>query len=182
MLSEHKYQKIPQVPTTAVEVYRMLPEGTRCEVYFNEMVMLSPRSSACQLLTSEINVRLYLFLQEINMGKVIPAPIDVYFTNYDSAVQSDSVVLLNDNLDKIQTDGIYGTPDIIIQILPGNQDNTTDRKRSLYEKAGVKEYFLIDPENKKTTLLTLNASGLYEQTHEEIGILKSSLLSCNIAF
>jgi hypothetical protein len=41
---------------------------------------------------------------------------------------------------------------------------------------------MIDPENKNVTLLTLNASGLYEQTYEETGVLKSKIIGCNIEF
>ncbi|TFF34243.1 PDDEXK family nuclease [Mucilaginibacter psychrotolerans] len=58
----------------------------------------------------------------------------------------------------------------------------TKRKRALYEKAGVKEYFMIDPENKITTLLSRDASGIYQQTYEQVGLLKSSLLACDISF
>jgi len=71
---------------------------------------------------------------------------------------------------------------IIIEIISTNRAYDTQRKRVLYEKVGVKEYFMIDPENKKTTLLTLNSSGVYEQTYEEAGVFNSEILSCSITF
>ena len=77
---------------------------------------------------------------------------------------------------------MYGVPAIIIEIISTNRAFDTKRKRSLYEKVGVKEYFMIDPKNKKTTLLTLNSQGVYEQTYEDTGLLKSGILSCEINF
>jgi len=183
MNDQHKYKNfISEIPSTAVEVYRMLPEGTRCEVIFNELIMSPSPSSLHQLLLSELNALLYFFLKDAGSGKVIPSPIDVYLENYDSVIQPDLVIILNENLHQIKVDGVYGAPDIAIEILSTNRAYDTLRKRVLYEKAGVKEYFMIDPENKKTTLLTLNASGVYEQTYEEAGVFNSKILCCSIAF
>ncbi|MDP9075923.1 MAG: Uma2 family endonuclease [Bacteroidota bacterium] len=183
MSDQHKYKNfISEIPSTAVEVYRMLPEGTRCEVIFNELIMSPSPSSSHQLLLSDLHVLIYSFIKERNLGKVILSPFDVYFEEYDSAVQPDLMVLSNENLNKIGKDGLYGAPDIVVEILSQNRAYDTKRKKVLYEKAGVKEYFMIDPENKTTTLLTLSASGIYEQTYEETGVLKSSILSCTLTF
>jgi Uma2 family endonuclease len=183
MSDQHKYKNvISEIPSTAVEVYRMLPEGTRCEVIFNELIMSPSPTPIHQLLLSDLHAMLYYFLKSAKLGKVISSPIDVYLENNDSVVQPDLIVILNENLHQIKTDGIYGAPDIAVEILSRNRAYDTKRKRALYEKAGVKEYFMIDPENKKTILLTLNASGVYEQTYEETGLLKSELLNCDITF
>jgi Uma2 family endonuclease len=183
MNEKHKYQQvITEIPSTAVDIYRMLPEGTRCEVIFNELIMSPSPTPLHQLLLTDLLTLLYGFLKNSAKGKVIPSPIDVYLEDMDSVVQPDLIVLLAENLHKIKGDGIYGAPDIAIEILSRNRAYDTKRKRSLYEKAGIKEYFLIDPENKNTTLLTLDASGVYQQTYEATGVLKSALLACDISF
>jgi hypothetical protein len=41
---------------------------------------------------------------------------------------------------------------------------------------------MIDPENKRITLLTLNASGVYEQSYEGTGVLTSAIISCSLNF
>jgi Uma2 family endonuclease len=125
---------------------------------------------------------LYGFLKESNKGKVIPAPTDVYMESKESVVQPDLIVLLNESLGKIKSDGIYGAPDIVIEILSRNRNYDTQKKRVLYEQAGVKEYFMIDPDNRKTTLLTLNSSGIYAQTYEEAGRFQSFVLNLNVNF
>ena len=183
MGEQNKYRNlIPEIPSTAVDVYRMLPEGTRCEVIFNELIMSPSPTPLHQLLLSDLHALIYAFLKENKSGKVVPSPIDVYLEGYDSAIQPDLLVILTENLQLIGDDGIYGAPDVIIEILSRNKAYDTQRKRTLYEKAGVKEYFMIDPKNKKTTLLTLNGSGIYEQTYEAIGVINSTVLSCSLAF
>lgn len=183
MSDQHKYKNvISEIPSTAVEVYRMLPEGTRCEVIFNELIMAPSPSLEHQSLSIQLTALLFQFLNENPVGKLCAAPFDVYFEDLQSVVQPDLFIVLNERKAIIQKNGVHGVPDLIIEIISINRSYDTQRKRSLYEKAGVKEYFLIDPENKKTTLLTLNAIGVYEQTYEEIGLLKSALLDCKIAF
>ena len=183
MSDQHKYKNfISEIPSTAIEVYQMLPEGTRCEVIFNELIMSPSPSIPHQLLLSDLHVLIYTFLKEHNYGKVIPAPADVYLENYDSVIQPDLLIISNKNLDKIKDDGFHGVPDVIIEILSSNRKYDTRRKKELYENAGVKEYFMIDPENKRTTLLTLSPAGVYEQAYEETGLLKFGILLCDIAF
>lgn len=183
MDERQKYQYfISEIPRTAVDIYRMLPEGTRCEVVFNELTMSPAPTPLHQFLLSDLHALIYLHLKETGIGKVASSPIDVYLENHDSVIQPDLLVILNGDLHKIRQDGIYGAPSIIIEILSRNKGYDTKRKRALYEKAGVKEYFMIDPDNKRTTLLTLNTDGIYEQAYEEAGVLRSSILACSLNF
>jgi Uma2 family endonuclease len=179
---DEKYDYFPWRPTTAIEVYQMLPEGTRCEVIFNTLVMSPSPTFSHQQLLADLHAILYLFLKDQNLGKAILSPFDVYIENHDSVVQPDLIIILNENLHLIQDNGFHGAPDIAIEILSPNRAYDTKRKRALYEKGGVKEYFMIDPENKKTVLLTLNSAGVYEQTYEETGMLRSQLLQCSFSF
>jgi len=183
MSDQHKYKNvISEIPSTAIDVYRMLPEGTRCEVIFNELITAPSPSREHQSLLIRLTAQLFQFLNENPIGELCAAPFDVYFEQLQSVVQPDLFIVLSERKDIIQKNGVHGVPDVVIEIISTSRSYDTQRKLSLYEKAGVKEYFLIDPENKKTTLLTLNSSGVYEQTYEEAGILKSALLSCNIVF
>ncbi len=183
MNDQHKYKSyIPEVPSTAVEVYRMLPEGTRCEVIFNELSMSPSPSREHQFILIKLTTLLFQFLNDKQKGTLLTAPFDVYFEDEQSVVQPDLFVVLKEDEQIIQKNGVHGTPSVIIEIISTNRAYDTQRKRALYEKVGVKEYFMIDPENKKTTLLTLNTSRVYEQTYETEGIFNSEILSCNISF
>lgn len=50
------------------------------------------------------------------------------------------------NRDIIKKDGIHGTPDLIVEVLsPSTAKNDKGYKKELYEKSGVKEYWIVDP-------------------------------------
>ena len=165
-----------------MSLYKGLPEITGCEVIFNEMTMSPSPSREHQTLLIKLTAILFQFLNENPVGTLLTAPFDVYFDDLQSVVQPDLFIVLNENGDIIKKNGVYGTPSVIIEIISTNRSYDTKKKRSVYEQAGVKEYFMIDPENKKTTLLTLNPSGIYEQTYEETGVLDSAVLNLNTNF
>jgi Uma2 family endonuclease len=174
--------RIPPVPTNAIEVYQMLPEGTRCEVIFNELIMSSQPSREHLFTLIKLTTLLFQFLNDNEAGTLLTAPFDVYLDEQQSVVQPDLFIVLKKDEHTINKKGVNGVPAIIIEIISTNRAYDTQRKRTLYEQAGVKEYFMIDPENKLTTLLTLNAQDVYEQTYEETGLLRSAIINCNISF
>ena len=183
MSAQRKYQNIiSEIPATAVDIYRMLPEGTRCEVVFNELSMSPSPSREHQAILIKLTAMLFQFLIDNPIGTLLAAPFDVYFEDLQSVVQPDLFIVAAENADIIKKNGVYGIPSLIIEIISTNRTYDTQKKRSLYEKAGVKEYFMIDPENKKVILLTLNNSGVYEQSYEETGILKSAVFDFQINF
>jgi len=183
MGDQHNYKNLlSEIPSTAVEVYRMLPEGTRCEVIFNELIMSPSPSREHQFLLIKLTTLLFKFLEDNPKGTLLTAPFDVYFEQEQSIVQPDLFIVLNSDQEVIKKNGVYGVPAIIIEIVSTNRAYDTQRKRALYEKVGVQEYFMIDPENKSVTLLTLNSDNVYEQTYEEVGLFTSGIISCNISF
>jgi Uma2 family endonuclease len=183
MDEKDKYQNfITEIPSTAVDIYRMLPEGTRCEVIFNELSMSPSPSREHQKVLIKLTAILFEFLNQHPVGELFSAPFDVYFEAQQSVVQPDLFVVLNADQDTIKKNGVHGVPSLIIEIVSTNRSYDTQKKRALYETVGVKEYFIIDPENKKTTLLTLSPTGIYEQTYEEAGVLNSAVLSCSLTF
>jgi Uma2 family endonuclease len=183
MDKQNRYQNvIREIPVTAVDIYRMLPEGTRCEVVFNELSMSPSPSREHQAILIKLTAILFQFLSDNPIGTLMTAPFDVYFEELQSVVQPDLFVVLDHDKNIIKKNGVYGIPELIIEIISTNRAYDTQKKRALYEQAGVTEYFMIDPDNRKTTLLTLNASGVYIKTYEETGRLRSSILNLDINF
>lgn len=69
--------------------------------------------------------------------------VDVYLTENDRVIP-DAMIVCNKNI--IRLDGIHGTPDLIVEVLsPGTAKNDRGCKKNLYETAGVKEYWIVDP-------------------------------------
>ena len=69
--------------------------------------------------------------------------VDVYLTENDRVIP-DAMIVCNKN--NIKLDGIHGAPDLVVEVLsPGTAKNDKGYKKDLYETAGVKEYWIIDP-------------------------------------
>ncbi|MCD9020699.1 Uma2 family endonuclease [Cohnella silvisoli] len=78
-------------------------------------------------------------------GKSYLAPLDVHFDE-ENIVQPDVIYINRDNLGIIRDGFVFGVPDLVVEILSkstGRRDKTI--KKALYERFGVKEYWLTDP-------------------------------------
>ena len=78
-------------------------------------------------------------------GETILAPMDVHFDE-DNVLQPDVIYIAKENLAIIRDGFVFGAPDLIVEILSestGRRDKTI--KKAVYERFGVKEYWLADP-------------------------------------
>ena len=103
-----------------------------------------------QKISSELHGQLYSLLK----GKpceVFAAPFDVRLNaagdNDDTVVQPDIVVVCDKS--KLDEKGCNGAPDMVVEILsPTTAGHDRILKFKQYLKAGVREYWIVDPENK----------------------------------
>lgn len=170
-------------PRTIMEAYKSLPEGTLAELIDNVIYMSPSPVSKHQLILNEINFQLLQFFRKEKQAIVYIAPFDVYLDEYSNAVQPDIIVVLSENQDIIDPQGhIHGVPDLLVEVLsPGNKDHDMIKKKDLYERFGVKEYWMVDPETKLALGYSLQANK-YVKTAETIGAIKSPLLGTEFNF
>jgi Uma2 family endonuclease len=170
-------------PKTIMEVFKMLPEGTLAELIDNQIYMTASPIAAHQRLQIRLSSMIFDFLEKTKSGEVLTAPMDVYFDHQSNAIQPDIFVILNTQDDIIDAKGhVNGIPDLIIEILsPGNRDHDLVRKKELYERFGVKEYIIVDPENKDVWQYVL-LSGRYEAQPSQPGAFTSHLLQIPLSF
>jgi Uma2 family endonuclease len=115
------------------------------------------------------------------LGEVRVAPYDVHL-DAENIFQPDIVFVAKGNINKIKERGLYGAPDLVIEILsPGNKKYDKRDKKDIYEKYGVKEYWIIDPADKQVTGYTL-VNDEFVQTNSETAIINSALLNLSITF
>ena len=77
---------------------------------------------------------------------VIPDGTDLYLTEEDRFVPDVMVVC---DRDKIRRDGVHGAPDLVVEVLsPSTMRNDRMGKKEVYQTCGVREYWLVDPENR----------------------------------
>ena len=165
-----------QPPRTMMEVFDMLPEGTLAELIGNQLYMSPAPLYNHQKIAKALIKALDKVIEETGKGTVIMAPFDVKLDASRNAVQPDITVILKTNPNQI-VDGRYSVvPDLLVEILsPGNKDHDLITKKDLYEKFGVKEYWIIDPETKLALGFSIR-EGHYSKIGESIGKIHSLIL------
>ena len=109
-----------------------------------------------QQISGNLNDALRSFVKKNNIGQIFYAPVDVFLTEYN-VPQPDLVYVSKENEAIIDLDeGILGVPDLVVEIIsPSSVRSDRVTKKDLYESFGVKEYWIIDPNNTSIEIHTL---------------------------
>jgi Uma2 family endonuclease len=87
-----------------------------------------------------------------------------------TVVQPDLCIICDEN--KLDERGCIGSPDLVIEILsPGNSKKEMKYKFDLYQEAEVKEYWIVNPENKSLQIYQLQKEiyiGLHPLIEEDV--------------
>jgi Uma2 family endonuclease len=168
-------------PRTILEVFESLPEGTRCEVINNTLVMSPAPSDTHQKILGKIFAQLTVYVDDNKLGELRIAPYDVYLSK-ENIVQPDIVLILNNKSDQIEERGFFGTPDLIIEVLStSNAGYDKKEKKDLYEKFGVGEYWIIEPFKKLATGFTF-VDKKFVRLESKTGIIHSTAFGFTIRF
>lgn len=131
-------------------------EAPRTELLNGKIVMMSSPS----VNHSQVASNIYYAFRNYLKGKTCRAfndGVDVYLTDDDRVIPDAMIVC---NRDIIRLDGIHGAPDLIVEVLsPGTAKNDRGYKKSLYEKSGVKEYWIVDPVSRTLEAYILSDGG-----------------------
>ncbi|OHD78359.1 MAG: hypothetical protein A3J97_00070 [Spirochaetes bacterium RIFOXYC1_FULL_54_7] len=157
-----------------LDQWRSWPEGKRWELIGGIAYAMGPAPRVPhQRLSRSLSSALDVFLEGKDCEPFY-APVDVFLPksdpeSSDTVVQPDVFVVCDP--DKIQDDGIHGSPDFVVEVL---SDSTTCKdmatKKQLYERSGVREYWIVNPESGSVFPYVLS-EGRYGPTTE---ILKGS--------
>ena len=100
--------------------------------------------------------------------KIFAAPFDVRLPHFSKKLNKDVTTVVQPDLcvicdpAKLDAKGCIGAPDLIIEILsPGNSKKEMHDKYSIYEEAGVREYWLVQPSEKAIFRYVLNENGKF---------------------
>ena len=162
-----------------------LDEGERFELLNGEAYAMSAPNTKHQAILMELSSQFHLFLRG-KPCKVFPAPFDVrlfYKENEsdDTVVQPDIVVICDKT--KLGPEGCRGAPDLVVEILsPSNTAIEMQQKLELYREAGVKEYWVVDPENNSLIVYYLQGDITYAKTYKSADtVAVKTLPGLNIA-
>jgi len=145
--------------------YRTWPEEARYELIDGLAYAMVPAPSVShQVIVVEL-VRQIADALEESACQVLIAPVDLRLPHGDEAddavdtvVQPDLLVVCDPA--KVDERGVRGAPDWIVEVLsPATAAHDQVHKRALYERNGVREYWLVHPTDRIVTIYRLEASG-----------------------
>ena len=141
-------------------------EDERFELIDGEVYMMSPPLRVHQEISGELFTQIHDYLKG-KQCKVYPAPFAVRLfeeagdapEDVDTMVEPDITVVCDpEKLDKY---GCRGAPDMVIEILsPPTRRHDLAVKYRLYQRAGVREYWIVDPDTRTVQVFHLE-EGLY---------------------
>ena len=122
-------------------------DGLRHELIDGEHYVTPSPNTKHQKIVVTLAARIFNWVEEHNAGKIFVAPFDVVFTKFD-VVEPDVVYMSNERAAEVLTDAnIQGVPELVVEVgSPSTRKRDETVKRALYERAGVSEYWVIDPE------------------------------------
>lgn len=149
------------------EDYQRLPaDGRRYEIVEGVLYVTPAPTFDHQFSTYELARRLGNFVTERGLGVVLGAPFDVRLPGVADPVQPDLLYFRTGNEPQAGDKNFQGVPDLIVEVLsPGSRRLDQKVKLDAYEKAGVPEYWLVDPGARAITVRALNP----ERRFEEVG-------------
>lgn len=150
-------QELISPPRTIMEVYKMLPEGTLTDLIDGRLYVWPVPFTAHARMKGKLLIELANFIKENPLGEILPGPLDIYLDETNNVVQSDILFISNENPSQLgEEDPYQGTPDLLVEILSHhNPEHDLVTKKKIYEKFGVKEYWIIDPVTKESIVYQL---------------------------
>jgi Uma2 family endonuclease len=168
-----------QKPKTYEDLLALPDDGKRYELFNGVIVeMPAPLVAHQRLLMRLGSILLQFFDRHENLGDVIPAPVDVRLAPH-FVFQPDLVVLLKDNpnyehLNDLKL--IEGAPDLVIEILsPTSLIYDAIEKAANYSSYGVREYWIVDPDQKSVDVRVLHGRE-FVSISQESGVIRSEIV------
>lgn len=146
--------------------YKEWKDDGRWELINGNPFLMAPPSRIHQEILREILTIFSVYLKDKSC-KVYSAPFGVRLPkgnekdeDIETVVEPDIVVVCDKS--KLDDEGCKGAPDLVVEIVsPSTARNDKIKKFNLYEMAGVKEYWIVEPDNKIVTVFTLDDDKRY---------------------
>lgn len=186
---------LPQAKYYTYEDILNWPGDERVELIDGEPYLIrSSPSSEHQTISLELILQIGSYLRG-KKCRLYHAPYDVRLFEkdgdqpyqVDTVVQPDLLVVCDPS--KVDSNGCKGAPDLVIEILsPSTRQHDRLTKLNLYRRAGVKEYWIVDPEEKTVIVMTLEDGEHYAPTaysanaRVPVGVLEDCVIDLGPVF
>ena len=128
-------------------------DGKRHELIDGEHYVTPSPVTKHQRIVVRLVTALGSFLENKPLGEIFAAPFDVILSRAD-VVQPDILYVSRDRSEIVTDPNVQGAPDLVVEVLsPGTRRRDLGIKRRLYERSGIREYWIVDPDRETVAVL-----------------------------
>jgi Uma2 family endonuclease len=151
----------PQTGLTYADLERFPDDGLRRELIGGELFVTAAPRLRHQEVVGEVFVLLRTYATE-HGGRAYLAPTDVFLSDVD-VVEPDVLFVSAEHLDRLEEKFVRSAPDVVVEVSsPTTRPVELTRKKDLYERYGVPEYWYLDLEVDRVEVYWME-SGRYGQ-------------------
>ncbi|WP_420635551.1 Uma2 family endonuclease [Candidatus Palauibacter sp.] len=155
---------MPLPSITWQDVQQMPDDGNRYEAIEGDLYMTPAPTFRHQLVSWRLSRALDRCLSEPGRGLVLYAPLGVEFPATGEGVQPDILFVSRERREIITEAGIVDAPDLVVEILsPSTAGRDRSIKLRLYERQGVREYWIVDPDENTVDVWRFSEEPAHER-------------------
>ncbi|MFQ5794089.1 MAG: Uma2 family endonuclease [Candidatus Bipolaricaulia bacterium] len=160
--------EVPTEKLTYEEFLEWCDEDTWAEWVDGEVIVLAPASRKHQELADFLTQVLGIFVKQQELGVVLSAPFQMKTGPELPGREPDLLFVAKERLDLLKETYLEGPADLVVEIIsPESRLRDRGEKFAEYELGGVKEYWLLDPEERRADFYILGEDGRYRLTDSE---------------
>ncbi len=159
-------QAHPHVRRLTYDDFLLFPDdGMRHELIDGEHYVTPSPNLRHQELVGRLHFEIQLYLrQNSGRGRVFVAPLDVVFTRWD-VVEPDLLFVTDDQSHILTANNVQGAPSLVVEVLsPYTRRTDQHTKRQLFDRGGVREYWVVDPDAADLTIYRRTDGGVFPMT------------------
>ena len=150
------------VPYTYQEYCYLPNDGRRYEIIEGELYVTPSPSSMHQTVSRRLQFALMSQLELPGIAYVFDAPYDIILAE-TTVVEPDLAIIRKTRRSSISKRGFEGPPDVAVEILSSStRGNDVVLKKAAYARAGIQEYWIVDPDLGHVEVFRLKETG-YDQ-------------------
>jgi Uma2 family endonuclease len=176
LLAPVEPRKMTRHLVTYEEFLAWADEDTLAEWVNGEVVMYSPASRRNQEISLFLGQVIGLHVEHSGAGRILVSPFQMKLAQ--SGREPDLLFVAQEHLERLKETHLDGPADLVVEIVsPESAGRDRGEKFYEYEQAGIPEYWMIDPQTKRSEFYQLTAANQYRLVPPDAkGVYHSAVL------
>jgi Uma2 family endonuclease len=154
----------------------LVNDDRKADLIDGVIYMASPDNTAANKLFMWLSALMEWFVEMLELGEVFGSRVALRLDNHNGP-EPDIAFVCKERLHLVKEGHIAGPADLAVEIVsPESIERDYVKKRRQYQRAGILEYWIVDPLKQIVTLLRLDAKGKYREARATKGELHSEVI------